>query len=226
MTGNALYRSPSLCHTSALLIPSPAGRMTALYPSLLAAILYLGGSFISCVGMGKAPGRQYSSAACGLGVVKRCLPTAGQACTLQLFTADGPLARLFHTASLVAWLVIAITLASSFRQPVSQPGYSACFPLALITRIAGLAVSQPTGHLPLVPAEGILGRPPYCCPSWLTAVLTIGRFQATLPWRSRTPAQDKHSHPLHSYLSAPADHRNALPVPIPAVVASSCLNLA
>lgn len=147
--------------------------MTALTSSLLAALLYLGGSFyqLRCLGKRLAVNINLLRA---IGVV--ALIAHAGSLYIQLFTDEGLSLGLFNTASLVAWLVIAITLLSSLKAPVASL-LLGLFPLAFITGL--LAWLFPSHGTTLVPAEGMLVV--HVLLSILAyGILTIAAFQASL----------------------------------------------
>jgi len=177
--------------------------MTApLPPSLLAAILYLGGSFYQLpVAMGKPPGRAIIICCVRCGVVALfahrgqpvCAPPDGLslACSITLPPPPPP--------SLVAWLVIAITPGVQLQRHRSTSLLLGLFHWRCY-RIAGLAVFQATAHT-WCPPEAITGS---------STVLLVDPglrhstnpppFQASPAWRFQNySSSNKASHPLHSY---------------------------
>ncbi|PKM31265.1 MAG: inner membrane protein YpjD [Gammaproteobacteria bacterium HGW-Gammaproteobacteria-11] len=160
--------------------------MTALTPSLLAALLYLCGSAYQLHCLGKR-----------LTVNERLLRSIGLVALiahagslyLQLFSAQGLMLGFFNTASLIAWLVIAITLLFSLRAPITTL-LLGLYPLALITGL--LAWLFPGQGSVVVPDEGALML--HVLLSILAyGILTIAVFQASL--LAIQNYQLKHKHP-------------------------------
>ena len=105
------------------------GRMTALAPSLLAAGFYISGILyqLHCLGKRLAVNASLLRA---IGLV--ALLAHAVSLYIQLTTPQGFALGLFNIASLISWLVVAMTLASSFRAPVTSL-LLGLYPLALIT---------------------------------------------------------------------------------------------
>ncbi|MFN3581304.1 MAG: inner membrane protein YpjD [Pseudomonas sp.] len=160
--------------------------MTALTPSLLAAILYLGGSVYQMRCLGKR-------LAVNINLLRLIglLALAAHAASLYLLliTDQGLSLGFFNTASLIAWLVIAITLLSSLKAPVTSL-LLGLFPLALVTGL--LAWLVPGQGKVMVEAEGTLVA--HVLLSILAyGILTIAAFQASL--LAIQNYQLKHKHP-------------------------------
>jgi ABC-type uncharacterized transport system permease subunit len=108
---------------------------------------------------------------------------------LQLITETGLALGFFNAASIVAWLVIAVTLVSSFRAPVLSL-LLGLYPLAVITVL--LAWLFPGHGSLLVTGEGMLVA--HILLSILAyGILTIAAFQAGLLGIQNY--QLKHKHP-------------------------------
>ena len=160
--------------------------MTALIFSLLAVLLYLGASIYQtrCLIQRLAANASILRAT-GLAA----LLAHGCSLYLQLITDTGLALGFFNAASLVAWLVIAVTLLSSFRAPVLSL-LLGLYPLALVTVL--LAWLFPGHGTLLVPGEGVLIA--HILLSILAyGILTIAAFQAGLLGIQNY--QLKHKHP-------------------------------
>lgn len=160
--------------------------MIALTSSLLAVLLYLGGSIyqMHCLAKRLAVNANLLRA---IGLVA-LLAHAGSL-YLQLITDAGLALGFFNAASLVAWLVIAVTLLSSLRAPVLSL-LLGLYPLAVITVI--LARLLPGHGTLLVPGEAVLVA--HILLSILAyGILTIAAFQAGLLGIQNY--QLKHKHP-------------------------------
>ncbi|MFT6430662.1 MAG: ABC-type uncharacterized transport system permease subunit [Halopseudomonas sp.] len=147
--------------------------MTALTPSLLAVLLYLSGSIyqMHCLAKRRAVNNNLLRV---IGLVALLVHAASL--YLQLITDAGLALGVFNAASLVAWLVIAITLLSSFRAPVLSL-LLGLYPLSVITVL--LAWLFPGHGKVLVSGEGILIT--HILLSILAyGILTIAAFQAGL----------------------------------------------
>ena len=162
------------------------GRMTALAPSLLAAGFYISGILyqLHCLGKRLAVNASLLRA---IGLV--ALLAHAVSLYIQLTTPQGFALGLFNIASLISWLVVAMTLASSFRAPVTSL-LLGLYPLALITGLlAGLfpenATTLPAGQ------EGLLVHILLSVLAY--SILTIAAFQATL--LAIQDYQLKHKHP-------------------------------
>jgi len=147
--------------------------MTALISSLLAAVFYLGGTLyqIRCLQQ-----RQIANPGLlrAIGVV--ALVAHATSLYVQLFTGHGLSFGFFHVSSLIAWLVIAVTLVFSLRAPVTSL-LLVLFPLALITEL--LAWLFPGHGAATIPGKSILLI--HVLLSILAyGILTIAAFQATL----------------------------------------------
>ncbi|MEH6386996.1 cytochrome C assembly family protein [Pseudomonas profundi] len=103
--------------------------MTALIPSMLAAGLYLGGTLYQFQCFSK---RLTANAHILRVVGFVALLVHAVSLFLQLFSGQGLSLGFFNAASLIAWLVVGLTLASSFRAPVMTLLLS-LYPLALVT---------------------------------------------------------------------------------------------
>lgn len=160
--------------------------MTALISSLFAVFLYLGGSIyqIRCLAKRLAVNTSLLRA---VGLV--ALAAHAGSLYLQLITDTGLALGFFNAGSLVAWLIIAITLAFSFRAPVLSL-LLALFPLAVVTVL--LAWLFPGHGTRLVAGDGMLVA--HILLSILAyGILTIAAFQAGL--LSIQNYQLKHKHP-------------------------------
>ena len=160
--------------------------MTALAPSLLAAGFYISGILyqLHCLGKRLAVNASLLRA---IGLV--ALIAHAVSLYIQLTTPHGFALGLFNIASLISWLVVAMTLASSFRAPVTSL-LLGLYPLALITGLlAGFfpenATTLPAGQ------EGLLGHILLSVLAY--GILTIAAFQATL--LAIQDYQLKHKHP-------------------------------
>tara|TARA_R110000868_G_scaffold6865_1_gene37965 strand:- start:12949 stop:13749 length:801 start_codon:yes stop_codon:yes gene_type:complete len=160
--------------------------MTALTPSLLAAFFYFGGMLyqLFCLGKRLTVNPRLLR---GIGLV--ALVAHAASLYLQLMTDHGFALGLFNIASLIAWLIVALTLLSSFRAPVTSL-LLGLYPLALITALlAGIfpheATTLPSGEKGLL-VHILLSVLAY-------GILTIAAFQATL--LAIQDYQLKHKHP-------------------------------
>ena len=147
--------------------------MTTLIFSLLATLLYLGGSIYQMHSLAK---RLAVNANLLRAIGLLALLVHGGSLYLQLITETGLALGFFNAASLVAWLVIAVTLVSSFRAPVLSL-LLGLYPLAVITVL--LAWLFPGHGSLLVTGEGMLVA--HILLSILAyGILTIAAFQAGL----------------------------------------------
>ena len=160
--------------------------MTTLIPSLLAAALYLGGLLyhIYCLRTRRPLKVDLLR---GIGLIA-LLPHA-VSLYMQLLTAHGLALGFFNAASLIAWLVIAVTLLSSVRAPVTTL-LLGLYPLALVSvLLASLQGAQAT--------TVIAGQPGLLVHVLLSilayGILTIAAFQAIL--LAIQNYQLKHKHP-------------------------------
>lgn len=160
--------------------------MTTIIFSLLAVLLYLGGSIYQMRCLAKR-----------LAVNAHVLRTIGLVALLahagslylQLITEAGLALGFFNAGSLVAWLIIAITLVSSFRAPVLSL-LLGLYPLAVVTVL--LALLFPGHGTRLAAGEGMLVA--HILLSILAyGILTIAAFQAGLLGIQNY--QLKHKHP-------------------------------
>lgn len=103
--------------------------MTALIPSMLAAGLYLGGTLYQFQCLSK---RLTANTHILRMVGFVALLVHAISLFLQLFSDQGLSLGFFNAASLIAWLVVSLTLVSSFRAPVMTLLLS-LYPLALVT---------------------------------------------------------------------------------------------
>lgn len=147
--------------------------MTALIPSILAALFYLGGTLyqVRCL-------RQRQTARPRLLRAVGAVALFAHAVSLyaEVFTGNGLAFGFFHVSSLIAWLVIAVTLIFSLRAPVTSL-LIIFFPLALITSI--LAWLFPGHGAATIPGKSALLI--HVLLSILAyGILTIAAFQATL----------------------------------------------
>ncbi|WP_304639442.1 cytochrome C assembly family protein [Pseudomonas sp.] len=160
--------------------------MTALIPSLLAAGLYLGGALyqVNCL-------RKRQAARVDLLRMIGLLALLSHATALafKLFPGPGLALGFFNAASLIAWLVIGMTLVSSFRVPVTSL-LIGLFPLGLITVLAALLLPNQGG----IRVSGEAGLIVHILLSILAyGILTIAVFQAIL--LAVQDYQLKHKHP-------------------------------
>lgn len=168
--------------------------MTTLIATLLAAALYLGGTLyqIRCLQQ-----RQTASPPIlrGIGIV--ALLAHAISLYTEIFTGQGLSFGFFHVSSLIAWLVIAVTLVSSLRVPVTSL-LIVLFPLALITELLawlfpGHGAATIPGHSALL-VHVLLSILAY-------GILTIAAFQAGLlgfqnhQLRHRNPVRFNHTFP-------------------------------
>lgn len=168
--------------------------MTTLIATLLAAALYLGGTLyqIRCLQQ-----RQTANPAIlrGIGVVALIAHATGLA--TEILTAQGLSFGFFHVSSLIAWLVIAVTLVFSLRAPVTSL-LLVLFPLALIAELLawlfpGHGAATVPGHSALL-VHVLLSILAY-------GILTIAAFQAALlafqnhQLRHRNPVRFNHTFP-------------------------------
>ncbi|SDR77175.1 ABC-type uncharacterized transport system, permease component [Halopseudomonas litoralis] len=147
--------------------------MTALISSLLAAAFYLGGTLyqIRCL-------TRRRSANPGLlrGIGAIALVAHAVSLYVELFTGSGLSFGFFHVSSLIAWLVLAVTLVFSLSAPVTSL-LIVLFPLALITDL--LSWAFPGHGAATVPGQSavlvhvLLSILAY-------GILTIAAFQAAL----------------------------------------------
>ncbi|AQZ93391.1 inner membrane protein YpjD [Halopseudomonas phragmitis] len=160
--------------------------MTALTSSLLAASLYLGGTLyqMHCLGKRLAVNANLLR---GIGVF--ALLAHAVSLYLQLITDQGLSLGFFNAASLIAWLIIALTLLSSLRAPVTSL-LLGLYPLALITGV--LAWLFPNHGTTLVAGQsGLLVHVLLSILAY--GILTIAAFQAIL--LAIQEYQLKHKHP-------------------------------
>lgn len=147
--------------------------MTAPIFSLLAAAFYLGGTLyqIRCLMRRRSasPGLLRS-----IGLVALLCHAGGL--YVQIFTGNGLSFGFFHVSSLIAWLVLAVTLVFSLRSPVTSL-LIGLFPLALITDL--LAWLFPSHGAAVIPGNSALMI--HVLLSILAyGILTIAVFQACL----------------------------------------------
>ena len=147
--------------------------MTAPIFSLLAAAFYLGGTLyqIRCLMRRRSasPGLLRS-----IGLVALLCHAGGL--YVQIFTGNGLSFGFFHVSSLIAWLVLAVTLVFSLRAPVTSL-LIGLFPLALITDL--LAWLFPSHGAAVIPGNSALMI--HVLLSILAyGILTIAVFQAGL----------------------------------------------
>ena len=168
--------------------------MTALIATLLAAALYLGGTLyqIRCLQQ-----RQTASPTLLRGVGAAALLAHAIGLYSEIFTGQGLSFGFFHVSSLIAWLVIAVTLVFSLRAPVTSL-LIVLFPLALITELLawlfpGHGAATVPGHSALL-VHVLLSILAY-------GILTIAAFQAGLlafqnyQLRHRNPVRFNHTFP-------------------------------
>jgi len=147
--------------------------MTAPIFSLLAAAFYLGGTLyqIRCLMQRRSASPTLLRS---IGVVALFCHAGGL--YTQMFTGNGLSFGFFHVSSLIAWLVLAVTLVFSLRAPVTSL-LIALFPLVLITDL--LAWLFPGHGAALIPGNSkqmihvLLSILAY-------GILTIAAFQASL----------------------------------------------
>ena len=168
--------------------------MTALIPTLLAAALYTGGTLyqVRCL-------QQRQTANSALLRVIALLALVAHAIDLysEMFTGHGLSFGFFHVSSLIAWLVIAVTLVFSLRAPVTSL-LLVLFPLALICEL--LAWLFPSHGAATIPGHSALLI--HVLLSILAyGILTIAAFQAALlglqnhQLRQRNPVRFNHMFP-------------------------------
>lgn len=160
--------------------------MIAFIFSLLAVLLYLSGSIyqMRCLARRQAINSHLLRT---IGLV--ALIAHAGSLYLQLITDTGLALGFFNAASLVAWLVIAVTVLSSFRAPVLSL-LLGLYPLAVVTVL--LAWLFPGHRTLLVPGEAMLVA--HILLSILAyGILTIAAFQAGLLGIQNY--QLKHKHP-------------------------------
>lgn len=160
--------------------------MSALIPSLLAACLYLGGTLyqIHC---------QRKRSAVDINILRligvlALLAHAGSL-YLQLFVSQGLSLGFFNAASLIAWLVVALTLLFSFKAPVNNL-LLILYPLALVTGLLAWLLPD-HGSILVDGQEGLLMHILLSILAY--GILTIAAFQATL--LAIQDYQLKHKHP-------------------------------
>lgn len=147
--------------------------MTALIASLLAAVFYLGGTLyqIRCITQRNTASPRILRATGAVALLAHAVGLY-----TEIFTGTGLAFGFFHVSSLVAWLVIAVTLIFSLRAPVTSL-LIIFFPLALITSL--LAWLYPDHGVALIPGKSALMV--HVLLSILAyGILTIAAFQATL----------------------------------------------
>ena len=147
--------------------------MITLIATLLAAVLYLGGTLyqIHCLRQ-----RQTANSSILRSIGLAALIAHALSLLTEIYTGQGLSFGFFHVSSLVAWLVIAITLVSSLRAPVISL-LIVLFPLALITELLawlfpGHGAATMPGHSALL-GHVLLSILAY-------GILTIAAFQASL----------------------------------------------
>lgn len=160
--------------------------MTTLIPSLLAAVFYLCGSIyqIYCLRQRQPVGLDLLR---GLGLA--ALVAHAVSLYLQLLTTEGLALGFFNAAALIAWLVVALTLLSSLRAPVTTL-LLGLYPMAMIAVVlAGLQGDHATTL--------IAGQPGLLIHILLSilayGILTIAAVQAML--LAVQNYQLKHKHP-------------------------------
>ncbi len=162
------------------------GFMTALLPSLLAALLYLAASTHQGIAFKhrQAPNQRLLG---GLGLL--ALLAQATALQQQLLGGNGLTLDFFNAASLIATSVIGITLLANLRMPVSNL-FLLLFPLGALTAL--LAQWAPTGtSQPINEQGGILAHILLSITAY--GLLTLAVFQSLL-----LMVQDhqlKHKHP-------------------------------
>ena len=162
------------------------GFMTALLPSLLAALLYLAASTHQGIAFKRrqAPNQRLLG---GLGLL--ALLAQATALQQQLLGGNGLTLDFFNAASLIAASVIGITLLANLRMPVSNL-FLLLFPLGALTAL--LAQWAPTGtSQPINEQGGILAHILLSITAY--GLLTLAVFQSLL-----LLVQDhqlKHKHP-------------------------------
>jgi len=168
--------------------------MITLIASLLAAILYLGGTLYQLHCLRK---RQGASPALLRSVGAAALVAHAVGLSTEILTGQGLSFGFFHVSSLIAWLVIAVTLVFSLRAPVTSL-LMVLFPLALVTEL--LAWLFPDHRAATVPGHSALLV--HVLLSILAyGILTIAAFQAALlafqnhQLRHRNPVRFNHAFP-------------------------------
>ena len=168
--------------------------MTALITSLLAALLYLGGTLYQ---IRRLQQRQTAKPSILRGIGVAALAAHALNLYTEIFTGHGLSFGFFHVSSLIAWLVIAVTLVFSLRAPVTSL-LIVLFPLALITELLawlfpGHGAATIPGHSALL-VHVLLSILAY-------GILTIAAFQAGLlgfqnhQLRHRNPVRFNHTFP-------------------------------
>lgn len=168
--------------------------MITLIATLLAATLYLGGTLyqIRCLQQ-----RQTARPSILRGIGVAALVAHAFSLYSEIFTGQGLSFGFFHVSSLIAWLVIAVTLVFSLRAPVTSL-LIVLFPLALITELLawmlpGHGAATVPGHSALL-VHVLLSILAY-------GILTIAAFQAALlafqnhQLRHRNPVRFNHTFP-------------------------------
>src|SRR5690554_7000134 len=91
--------------------------MTALIATLLAAALYLGGTLyqLHCLRQRQTASPSILRGVGALALIAHAISLYG-----EIFTGQGLSFGFFHVSSLIAWLVIAVTLVFSLRAPVTS----------------------------------------------------------------------------------------------------------
>lgn len=160
--------------------------MTALIPSLLAAGLYLGGTLYQVL---RLRNRQTPSINLLRTIGLLALLAHAVALAFKLFPGPGLALGFFNAASLIAWLVIALAIVSSFRAPVTNL-FIGLYPLGLITVLSALLLPD-HGGLRVAGESGLLVHILLSILAY--GILTIAVFQAVLV--AVQNHQLKHKHP-------------------------------
>ncbi|UAW97785.1 cytochrome c biogenesis protein CcsA [Halopseudomonas nanhaiensis] len=160
--------------------------MTALISSVLAAALYLGAAYYQMHCMGKRLAVN-GNLLRGLGLAALLI----HAISLYVELSRGPGLSLgfFNAASLIAWLVIALTLASSLRAPTASL-LLGLFPLGAVTAVLSSLLPD-HGAIRIAGQEGLLTHILLSILAY--GILTIAAFQAVL--LAVQNYQLKHKHP-------------------------------
>lgn len=168
--------------------------MTALIATLLAAALYLGGTLyqLHCLRQRQTASPSILRGVGALALIAHAISLYG-----EIFTGQGLSFGFFHVSSLIAWLVIAVTLVFSLRAPVTSL-LLVMFPVALIAKL--LAWLLPDQGAATVPGHSALLV--HVLMSILAyGILAIAAFQASLlalqnhQLRHRNPVRFNHTFP-------------------------------
>lgn len=182
-----VFRGPPLCaKLSAFKRTHAQGFMTALLPSLLAALLYLAASTHQGIALKRrqTPNQRLLG---GLGLL--ALLAQSTALQQQLLGGNGLTLDFFNAASLIAASVIGLTLLANLRMPVSNL-FLLLFPLGALTTL--LAQWAPTGtSQPINEQGGILAHILLSITAY--GLLTLAVFQSLLLLIQ--DHQLKHKHP-------------------------------